>query len=246
MPFTEFQVSVSHLSPEHHYVPPPAREADEIARRRAEHAGHLIAEQQLQGIQIATEALQRVEEPEDVNFLAGVLAVSAYNTAWYSFAEGADMEVMRRHVDLPWLLGPTPHHRPTSQLVLGRAQRGLEYAAEQAYAVERAVHYGSPRVHDFRPRLGRTLASAALDLAVVDLGDKLAGSPRISDTKAQKMVRARCTRRVTQARTMASNIGSHPSLAGLSDPLSDLRVFIGRQAPTGALEAFNQAVEAAS
>lgn len=244
MPFTEFQISVSHLSPEHHYVPPPAREADEIARRQAERPGHLIAEQQLAGIQIAGEALGKIEGSEDTNFLAGVLAVSAYNSAWYTFAEGADMEVMRRHVDLPWLMGPTPHDRPTSETVLEHARRDLLYATEQAYAVEQAIHYGSPRVHDFRPRLGRTLARAALHLAVVDLGDKLAGSPRISDAKVQKMVRARCTRRVTQARTMAADIGSHPSLAGLTDPLSDVSVFIGRQAPSGALKAFQEAAQA--
>ncbi len=244
MLFTQFEIPVAHLGPEGHYVPPPAREAAEIERRQAEHRGHLIAEEQLTGIQIAAGTLERLDTPEDLAFMTGIFAVSGFNAAWYTFAEGADMEVMRRHVDLPCLFGPTHHDRPTSENILNHAKRGLLYATEQAFAVERAVHYGSPRVHEFRPRLGRTLANAALHLAVVDLGDKLAGSPRVSDNKVQRIVRARATRRTTQARTMTKEVGSHPSMAGLAEELSDIRVFVARNAPTSGLKALNQAVEA--
>lgn len=247
--FTQFEIPVAHLpspevAPGAHFVPPRALDPNEIARRQGRKPGQLIAEQQLAGIQIAADTLEQLENPTDIKFMASSFALAAFNTAWYLYGQEADMEVMRRHVDLPFLVGPTAELRPNSSQVLGRAISELRYAADQAHAVERALHYGSPRVHEFRPRAGRQLGSAALNLGVVDLGDKLAGSPRVRDSKVQQIVRARSTRGTRAARTAVTEIGQFPSLAALAEPLSAFRVFIGRNAPSQeALDIFNQAVE---
>ncbi len=247
--FTQFEIPVAHLpspevAPGAHYVPPKALDPSEAERRSGRHRGHLVAEQQLAGIQIAAATLESLENPKDIKFMADTFALAAFNTAWYLYAADAEMEVMRRHVDLPFLVGPTPEMRPSSRNVLGHAVRELRYAGDQAHAVERSINYGSPRVHEFRPRAGRLLASAALHLGVVDLGDKVAGSPRIRDSKVQDIVRARSTRNTKMARAVQSEIGQFPSMAALAEPLSDLRVYIGRNATSQeSLEAFNQAAE---
>ncbi len=250
--FTQFEIPVAHLptpevAPGAHYVPPRTLNPEEAIRRHGQKPGHLLAEQQTTGIRIAAETMRRLEAPEDIHFMADIFAVSGLNTAWYLYAEGAEMDVMRRHVDLPFMVGPTPHDRPTSRTVLRHAISELDYAAERSHSVERAIHYGSPRVQEFRPRAGRLLASAALHLGVVDLGDKFAGAPRVRDHQVQRMVRARSTRNTKMARSLQAEVGNYPSMAALAEPLSALRVYIGRQAPSQAtLEAFNEAVTAAT
>lgn len=245
--FVQFELPVAHLGEAGHYVPPMAREADEITRRQLARPGLLIAEQQELGTHIAAAAVDLLPDAEatDVRFTADILAVSGINTAWHLYAERQGMQVMRRNIQLPFMVGPRPDMRPTSADVLRGATVGIHAAAHEAHAVTVATRYGSPRVHDFRRRMGRTLGESSLLLATVDLGDKLAGSPRIRDSYVQRIVRARGTKTLEAARQKYKEVGSHPTMAGLADPLSDLRVFIARNAPTGALEIFNEAIATA-
>ncbi len=224
------------------YVPPKARDEEEIERRRRVPTGTLMADQQCDGIAITADILARLEDPADLAFASRLLGASALNTSWYLFARGA--HVMRRRLKLPLLVAPEDDIRPdTIELVQRRDQR-LEDVSGRArtYASLVAFNFGEHLLDNHRRNLGRNVGNSALSIATVDLGDIFTfGST--DDFEVQDAVRRRALRTLTDARELGSELHTIPSLAQLPNPDSDLSVFWRRNAPNGALVAYEAAYE---
>jgi hypothetical protein len=240
--FKDFDLPTMHLPDGEHYVPRKARSQAEIERRRALPAGSLMADLQYRGTKMAQTILEHVQEPDDISFSARLLAVSGINSAWYSFAQNA--EVMRRRLKLPLLIHPNILLRPNSGDVMHGAQQGFAGATLDAKRLSIAVENETMRVGLRKRQLGKSLGNSSLKLACVSLGDQVvADSTHLTDASVQILVRQRCLDTLKDSRTLGEEIGTCPSIAQLADPDSDLSVHWRRNAPPGAYEAYEQAAE---
>lgn len=224
------------------YVPPKARDEDEIARRKRLPSGTLLAEQQRDGVAITGDILAQLERQEDLEFASRLLGASALNSSWYLFAQGAP--VMRRRLKLPMLANPLPGMRPISaELAIARDQR-LTQVKQKAETHAQMVAFGLSElaVDDNTVILGRSLGNTALAIATVDLGDQVWAN-NTDDFAVQDLVRRRSLRTLKDARELGSELHTIPSLAQLANPDSDLAVFWRRTAPNGALNAYEAAYE---
>lgn len=242
MIYKDFDLPVRHQPRGVDYVPPKARDEEEIARRRIRPAGTLMADEQCDGIAITADILAGLEDPADLAFASRLLGASALNTSWYLFARGA--HVMRRRLKLPVLTVPEDDIRPdTLELIQARDHR-LEDVRGRArtYASLVAFDFGEHLLDNHRRNLGRNIGNSALSIATVDLGDVFTfGSS--DDFEVQDAVRRRALRTLTDARELGVDLHTVPSLAQLPNPDSDLSVFWRRNAPNGALTAYEQAYE---
>lgn len=242
--YKDFDLPTKHLPEAEHYVPPKARDEGEIERRRGLPTGSLMAEYQRQGLVIASTILEFLEEPRDIEFSARLLAVSGLNSAWYSFAQNS--EVMRRRLKLPLLIRDHAEDRPNSAQVMEEAKMGFKEAYVAGHQVVR--HLTERRevvyVENYRTRLGRHLGNASLKLGCAQMADLVVqASDSLTDHDVQAMVRQRSLYVLDDARVLKEEVGSHPSIAQLADPDSDLSVYWRRQAPNGALGAYEMATE---
>lgn len=239
-PFSNFDLPRQHINSDH-YIPARARASDEIDRRRSLPAGTLLAEQQRDGLRIAANIIGYLEEPEDVAFTTEVLAVSGLNAGWYSFAQHSS--VMRRRLLLPELANDEGEEdwRETRVGLLTKVQTGLVVATELAegLALARANRHETRRQ---TVELGRRLGNVSLELACIRLGN----APRLLSAFAvQSLAREEALITLEQSRVIADQVGVNPSIAQLADVDSPLSVFWRRNAPNGAFEALEQAVEEA-
>lgn len=224
------------------YIPPKARDEAEIDRRKRLPRGTLLAEQQRDGVAITADILESLEYPEDLAFASRVLGASALNTSWYLFAKGAP--VMRRRLKLPLLTVPHEDVRPdTLELIQARDTR-LAQVRDHANTYSQMVSFslGELALEDRRTVLGRQLGNTALAIATVDLGDAFTFST-VDDFSVQAAVRRRALRTLRDARELGVDIHTVPTLAQLANPDSDLSVFWRRNAPNGALRAYEEAYE---
>lgn len=235
-PYRNFDLPKQHLD-DRHYVPARARSKSEIERRRHLPSGTILLEQQRDGLSIAARILDGIEQPEDVTFATNLIAMSGLNAGWYSYA--ADSSVMRRRLNLPRLADDEIEWRETRGGLLTKAQRGLVDAADlagtlAATAAERRATERHER------RLGRQMGDVALQLACVELGNV---AQAYSDFDIQNFARERSLYILEEARVFGDKIGSHPSIAQLADPNSDLAVYLRRAAPNDTLEAYEESIE---
>ncbi len=236
-PFKHFDLPTKHLS-ERHYVPPKARTADEIDRRRSLPRGTVLLEQQQHGLAMAGTMLERVEEPQDVDFATRVLAMCAVNTGWYSFARGA--QVMRRRLLLPELAGEDGDWRENRQGLLVRLEHDLADTALLATYVLRAKIDKLDVA--FRTKLfGRRVGNLSLALACVPKAD---AAKFLTAFDAQALARNEALAIIEGARVLGEEIGVNPSIAQLPDPDSPLSVYWRRRAPNGAYDAYEEAIAA--
>lgn len=242
MIYKDFDLPVRHQPKGLDYVPPKARDEEEAMRRRLMPAGTLMADQQCDGIAITADILTGLEDPRDLAFASRLLGASALNTSWYLFARNAS--VMRRRLKLPNLTVPEDDVRPdTLELIQSRDLRLEDVRGRsRTYASIVAFGFGEMLLDNHRNRLGRNIGNSALAIATVDLGDVFTfGSS--DDFEVQDAVRRRALRTLTDARELGVELHTAPSLAQLADPDSDLSVFWRRNAPNGALMAYEQAYE---
>ena len=242
MIFKDFDLPVRHRPKGADYVPPKARDEEEIARRRIRPAGTLMADEQCDGIAITADILGGLEDPDDLAFASRLLGASALNTSWYLFARNAP--VMRRRLKLPVLTVPADDVRPdTLELIQARDLRLEDVSGRsRTYASIVAFNFGEHLQENHRINLGRNIGNSALSIATVDLGDIFTfGST--DDFEVQDAVRRRALRTLTDARELGSELHTIPSLAQLPNPDSDLSVFWRRNAPNGALTAYEEAYE---
>lgn len=244
-PPKDFDLPTKHLGLDGHFVPPKARDEEEIARRRDLAPGTLVAEFQQRGLAVASTILKFIERPEDIHFSSRVLAASGINTAWYAFARGAEGEVMRRRLKLPYLAAHKPELRRASSDILEDASWLFHEASTATHELINTSEQYFPRRFDTaRRKVGRITGRASLTLACVSLGDELIAHPEgLASVDTQILVRQQCLRALQDARTLGDEIGLAPSVAQLADLDSHLSVFWRRNAPNGALQAYETAVD---
>lgn len=241
--YKDFDLPNKHLSGEHHFVPPKARDEAEIERRRAQRPGQLVLQAQHRGIEMAKVILGEVEQPEDIAFVAETLAVSGLNTAWYLSGRGAP--VQRRRLKLEVLATEDPEQRPSSYMLLRNAEDDFGAAIVQSSDLVRFSQEYPPAAGQYRRKLSQTIGHGSLTLSCVAIGDQIGyESAYLTDFDVQDMARQRGLWALEKARTLP--ITTPPSLAQLADADSDLSVFWRRNAPNGALEAYELAYEAAA
>ncbi len=225
-----------------HFVPAKARDEAEIERRRSLQPGVLLAEHQERGLAVASTILKFVKDPASIAFSARILPAAGLNSAWYGFARGAEYEVMRRRLKLPYLAVQAEEIRQTSDDLLYDAGYRFGEARDTAKMLATSIDQQSPKTDQYKRSLGRQVGKASLVLACVELGDRLVEQP-LSSIDTQTLVRERSLRALNDARTLGSEIGLPPSIAQLADPDSHLSVYWRRESPTGAMRAYETAVE---
>lgn len=238
--FIHFDLPVKHLEGEgEHYVPPKAREAQEIERRKQLVPGVLMAEMQQKGIRIAKSILELMMDEEDTLFVTKTLGASLLNTAWYNYAQGAK-NVMRRTLTLP-AYGELDQQITKPYLV--------EMAVKHMHTAERSatnlVNDGYERRRLYvkhKKIIGSTLGNAALILANVPHTEVIA---YFDDPAYQQLIARQSALEVLEdSRTLYKQVGSNPTLAQLGDNDSPLSVYWRRNAPDLAYEVLEQAVDA--
>lgn len=235
-PYRNFDLPKQHLD-DRHYVPERARSMTEIERRRSLPSGTLLAEHQRDGLSIAHQIMRSVEQPEDVAFAGTLIAMSGLNAGWYNYA--AHSPVMRRRLNLPTLADEESDWRESRSGLLTKAQQGLVEAATIAEAlVATKVERRSTARH--QQQLGRQLGNVSLQLACAEVGTV---ADSYSPFDVQNLAREASLTMLEQARVFGDQVGSHPSVAQLADPNSDLAVYWRRNAPNGAFEAYEEAIE---
>jgi hypothetical protein len=235
-PFKHFDVPTQHLvGYDAHFVPPQARSASEIERRRSRPAGALLAEYQLYGIRIAASVLGRVREQPDIDFATRIIGPAGLNTASYIFPKG---DVMRRRILLPNMIGEDGIEPPTPADHLRAGLLGLREARVAAEGLVFAAGEKLRTTNRQRMELGRDIGEISLGLICADMPEILSMD---SEYAIQAMARQRSLQALEIARTMGAEIGTPPSLAQLADPDSNLSVFFRREAPNGAYQAFEEA-----
>ena len=224
----DFDLPREHVIDERHYVPPKAYDPEEIERRKELTSGTLLAESQAEGIAIARDMLVAIDEPEGMEFMADILSAAGINTSWYSYAQNASE--MRRRLKLPILM----HKRSQNpDLVIEDVIEGYVKAEARARSLRDAIEYHTRSRYDHQRRLGVSIGNVSLRLACYDLAlhDSLAGYASDDDAGIQDVVRNHCLQTLHTARTLHREVGSHPSIAQLSDPYSHLSVYLHRKAP---------------
>lgn len=240
--YKDFDLPTKHLVSEEHFVPPKARDEEEIERRRALPTGTLLAEHQEVGLAMASTILKRVSRPEDVRFSSRILSASGLNTAWYSFARGAENEVMRRRLKLPYLAAYAPEFRQTSDEILYDAAYYFTEAKNSAVNLRDALELRHGRkIDQYRRSLGRNVGKASLTLACVSLGSEI--TSYLPSADIQLLVRKQSLGALNDARCLDGTIGLPPSIAQLADPDSHLSVYWRRESPNGAKQAYEAAVD---
>jgi endonuclease V-like protein UPF0215 family len=235
-PYRNFDLPKQHLD-DRHYVPERARTSTEIDRRRTLPSGTILAEHQRDGLHVASQIMQTVEQPEDIAFARGVIAMSGLNAGWYNYA--ADSPVMRRRLNLPTLADEETDWRETKSGLLTKAQRGLVEAATIAEALASAKADRRSTLRH-QQQLGRRLGNVSLQLACIEISSV---ADSYSPFDVQNFAREQSLQTLEQAREFGDQIGSHPSVAQLADPNSPLAVYWRRTAPNGAFEAYEEAIE---
>lgn len=240
--YKDFDLPTKHLGDTKHFVPARAHDEDEIARRRNRQPGVLLAEQQERGIAVASSILKHLSQPEGVDFSARVLSAAGLNTAWYSFARGAEYEVMRRRLKLPFLVARSDEFRQSSDDLLSDGAFRFDEARAKAGELIVATEAQLPKLERVKRSFGRMVGRASLTLACVELGDRFIEEP-LTSVDTQLLVRQRSLQALNDARTLQADIGLPPSMAQLADPDSHLSVFWRREAPTDAVRAYHAAVD---
>lgn len=240
-PYSNFDLPRQHLSQEGHYVPPKAREAQEIARRRTLPPGTVLAEQQAKGIEIAHILLGRTETGPDMKFVTHMLGMLTINSSWYLFAKDAP-DVMRRRLLLTRVARYEDDSRLSAAELRENALSGLAGATDMAY--DFAGRYAERKLSVSRARgFARHLGNVAIDLAV--LGD---GNTTITGDAftVQKHVRSQALDLLEYARQSGINTGTHPSAAQLPDRYSQASLDIHKNGPNNVVQNYEDIlVEAA-
>lgn len=231
--FRDFDLPKEHLLNDRHYIPPKTYDEVEASRRRELGRGTLLAESQRSGLVVARRILENVTEQEGLMFATHMLAVAGLNTAWYSYAQNSS--VMRRRLKLP-IMAHKRAHQP--EAVIDDAKDALSKQIARADMLVTATDLRLHTESDHQRRLGVGVGNLSLRLAMFE--PVLNGNFDFlddNDERAQALVRSECLSVLEEARTAHRAVGSHPSIAQLSDPYSHLSVFWHRNAPGSAQSA---------
>ena len=225
--YRDFDLPAEHLLEGYHFVPAKAHDPAEIERRRELSRGTLITETQAKGLMVAKTVLENIDDEDGLMFAADTLAIAGVNTAWYSYAQNSD--VMRRRLKLPIMAHP--RLRSPDAIVEDAVEAlGKQINRAGQLAVATDLRLRSEGRH--QKELGVGVGNLSLRLAMLepvvagafyDVGE--------SEELAQEIARTQCLRLLKKAKNMYRNVKTHPSIAQLSDPYSDLAVYWHRNAP---------------
>lgn len=230
------------------YVPPRARDPEEIARRRQLRPGSLIREFQASGAKVAQAVFDHpVREPEDIMYIRRRLAVPLLNSAWYTFADSAHTPdiFMRRELKLPVLAKDEAEAedswRASKDFLVARVREGLASTANLASRLSIQYQQGHElaRVRTEK-KLGRTMGNTALLLINLQHANAPLG---MSEHDIQNVVMLDASELLEAARTSHEPTGYHASVAQLADSDSPLSVDWRRNAPRSG-EAYHALVQA--
>lgn len=240
-PYSNFDLPRQHLSQEGHYVPPKARDPEEIARRRTLPAGTVLAEQQAKGVEIAHTLLGRTEVGSDMKFVTHMVGMLTINASWYLFGRGAP-DVMRRRLILPHIARYEDDSRLSAAELRENALEGLGLATDMA--ADFAGRYAERKLSVHWARgFARHLGNVALDLAV--LGD---GNTTISGNAfaVQEHVRSQALDLLEYARQSGIDTGTHPSVAQLPDRYSQASLNIHKNGPDNVVQTYDDILAVSS
>ena len=238
--YRDFDLPAEHLLQGHHFVPAKAHDLAEIERRRELSPGTLITETQARGLLVAKKILENVDDEDALMFAADTLSIAGINTAWYSYAQNSD--VMRRRLKLP-IMTHLRLQSPDSIVddVVEALGKQINRAGQLAVATDCRLR--SEGRH--QKELGVGVGNLSLKLAMLE--PVVAGAfydVGSSEGLSQEIARTQCLRLLKKAKNMYRNVKTHPSIAQLSDPYSDLAVYWHRNAPGSAQSAVVDALSA--
>jgi hypothetical protein len=236
--YRDFDLPKEHLNDTRHYVPPKTHDEAEIARRRELSSGTLLAETQKQGLVVARTILGNITDQDGLLFSARLIAAAGINTAWYSYAQNSS--VMRRRLKLPIM---THGRSRNAQTTIEDASIALGRQIERADKLIIATDLRQRSRSDHQRRLGVGVGNVSLRLAMYE--PVVMGMFPIAEEDEvlmQEQARSRCLEVLEDARTLHSVVGSHPSIAQLSDLYSHLSVYWYRHAPGSAQKAVQEAL----
>jgi hypothetical protein len=243
-PYRKSYQSRNHLTGEH-YVPDRTRDPNEAERRHSLPGGTILAEQQRDGLIIASSIMgHEFENPRDNAFITEMLGASAFNASWYAFARKITVPKThrppsRRVIDLPELADDDADWRETRSGLLTKIRQGLAHTAGTAEQLV-TMHISGHSTERLNMRLGQQMARHSLQLACLEI----ANAPRgMSAFDIQDTARERSLDAQESARTLTNVIGIHPSVAQLANPDSPLSVHWRRNAPDSAYNAYEQGLE---
>lgn len=245
--YKDFDLPTKHLSGATDYIPPRTRDEEEAWRRHNNPEGTLVLEKQRDGIAMARTILSASKElPEkDIEFVSDMIAASGLNSAWYSFARSAS--VQRRRLKLEMLATDDPEQRPTTYMLIDNAISDLDqtYNESGLLVAQHMIH--DPEIERQHKIVGRSIGHAALTLSCAPLGDKIGyGEIQMTDFELQELARNQGLETLYRARLLDQELGRAPSIAQLPDPDSEFCVYWRRNAPNGAMDAYEYALSEVS
>ncbi|MDB5176497.1 MAG: hypothetical protein JWN75_165 [Candidatus Saccharibacteria bacterium] len=226
------------------YVPPRARDSEEITRRQGLRPGSVIREYQASGANVAEAIFNYpVNEKEDIDYIRRKLAIPLLNSAWYSFADSAKTPdiFMRRELKLPVLADDKEEWRATKEGLIVRVRQGLAETARLSSILSIQYQKGHETVRTEK-KLGRTMGNAALTLISLQHANAPLG---MSEADIQNVVMLDALELLEDAKTSHEDTGVHASIAQFADPKSPLSIDWQNNAPRSG-EAYDALVQAQS
>lgn len=223
------------------FVPRPARAPSEISRRRLRPGGSLILEEQKRGLEVAALGAYNLSGGEELRDWARYMALAGIGTGPYMF----NGRVMNRYVNLPMLAAERMENRPDTQALVEGAALDFTEAASLAGRLLIAHEQRIDRAKVARIALatGKKTVEASLKLAVAHLGDTTSDpASMISNEEVQYLVRNQCQAAVRSTRNLAREIGTFPSAAQISDPLSPLAVHLQTEGENSTVRLYERLV----
>ncbi len=250
----DFDLPIIHLTEEENYIPPRARDATEIVRRRNLRPGTLILEQQAVGLNVAVDIFNYpVDQRQDRDFIHDRVASALMNTAWYTFGDHTPDIIMRRRLKLPVLADDqagvlttneseiddhdydlsvdeaeeTLGWRETREGLLAHIRTNLSRSAVLGHRLTFA-HTQELNTMKLYKQLGRAMGNTALAITSLPLADAPKG---MSEEEIQNVVLMTGNDLLERSRVSHQVSGFHASVAQLADSESPLSRAWRRDAP---------------
>jgi hypothetical protein len=234
-----------------HYVPPPARDETEIARRKDNPKGSLILEMQSDGVEILSKTFEIIGDDKDANdYFAREIGGVCLNTAWYSYANlplntsRAKLDsVGRRRLEFPKLARFDDEGNIYYETEVNNSDEledSFMLATGLATKLEKAHKSGNHnKAYVLRKQFGHKIGNTGLRLAATHLITSH-GKPYDIQTR----VRDAGLTAIHDSRKLHE--GTYPTVAQLADNDSQLLVYLRRSSPTPMRDALIEATSLVS
>lgn len=223
----------------HHYMPHLANDPQVIAKRRQAKPGERMQHQLRNGLEIGARLVMGSVEPESSDYLADLLSAAMLNSAWYErFGTGRgarqDSSVMRSPVNMPEILIDPTNNLQEYQLrdMIAKRMLALSEVAEIQAGVINALKVRSDERAMFQHK-----SMGHLSVCLSALRDFDAISSLKTKKDRAERIREAAMQTSRNAQLMHAQIGQHPSIAALAEPLSDTVISLRKSAPTKTTEA---------